>query len=118
MNRHLVAALTVLSLSACATSGTDSDAMVANDESARTASDAAVVEPEGSAVLEDVEVPKVPKTDVVSENAGMRCTFEKPTGSHRLVKVCRTRGQIEERRTEDQEFIRKVQRTASPAGSN
>ena len=116
MNRYLVTILTVLSLSACATSSKDTNSTVASTTTTPTSSDVVIAEREDDVVIDDVDAPKVPKTQVVSESTGMRCTYEKPTGSHRLVKVCRSRGEIDERREADQEFIRKVQRTPSPAG--
>lgn len=42
------------------------------------------------------------------------CGKEAPTGSHVKVKVCRTRTEIEQRRKNDQEFMREIGTTPVP----
>lgn len=115
MIRQCVATAIFLNIVACATSGPESKVSVAQADTSTTSTDPVARKSEGDDPIEDVDAPKIPRNETVSRNSAIVCTKERITGSHRLTKVCRTRSEIESRRTADQDMIRKVQRT--PVGA-
>lgn len=114
MYRHLAVASIVLCLAACATAGNGPDEMAANSDAPAIAGEPDVAEHDASGIYDDVEVPTVPRADDIVVGSGVKCTYERTTGSHRLTKICRTEAQIESRRAADQQMIKKVQSTPVP----
>ncbi len=96
MNRRYVVAATFLGVAACATSGPDSPVPGATVETSVITSNPTVTEGE----FEDVDVPEVPKVAIIPGQIEVVCRNEIPTGSHLVIRVCRTRSEIEKKRTE------------------
>ena len=117
MNRRYVVAAIFLGLAACATSGSESPAPDAKVEAELKTSNPSAAEGE----IEVFDIPEVSTVANISDQAnipdssGLVCRREKITGSHRVTRVCRTRAEIERRRTEDQTMINKLRR--KPVGS-
>ena len=110
MNRRYVMATTFLGIAACATSGPESPVPVAKVETPTTTSSPTAAE----SVIEVVDVPKVPKTVIIPAQSQVVCHKEKPTGSHRVIRVCRTRSQIANRRTADQAMLKNISNAPVP----
>lgn len=110
MSRRYVVAVTFLGIAACATSGPESPVPGAKVESSVITSKPTAVEGK----FEDVDVPEVSKMATIpaqvniSHPNALVCRREKITGSHRVTRVCRRRVDIDRRRAEDQETIRKI----------
>ena len=90
MNRHVVVAALFLGIAACATSvpqsqesGAEAGYSETTSNSATPASEMVVID-----ILEVSEVAIVPGQDEVV------CSMERRTGTHRKVRVCRSRSQI------------------------
>ncbi len=102
MNRRYMVAATFLGIAACATSGPESSVPGAKVETPVITSKPTATEGE----FEDVDVPEVPKMAIISGQANIPgqsevvCRNEIPTGSHLVIRVCRTRSEIEKKRTE------------------
>ncbi len=102
MNRRYVVAATFLGVAACATSGPDSPVPGTKYETSVITSNPTATEWE----FEDVDVPEVPKVENIPGQANIPgqtevvCRNEIPTGSHLVIRVCRTRSEIEIKRTE------------------
>ena len=116
MNRRYIVATTFLGIAACATSGPESPVSGAKVETSVITNNPTAAEGEGE--YEVVDVPEVPKMATISDQANVPdqtkvvCRREKATGSHRVMRVCRTRTAIEKSRLADQDALRKLQRKA------
>lgn len=106
MNRLYVVAITFLGIAACATSGPESPVSGAKVETSVITSNPTAAEDE----FEGVDVPDVPKMATIPNQTKVVCRREKPTGSHRMIRVCRTRAAIEKTRSAEQNAVRELQR--------
>ncbi len=113
MNRHYVMAAACLGITACASSGPNLPEPAAKTVEPATRSEA--TEPDD--VLEVGTIPSVPAATVEHELAivfvqnEMVCRREMRTGSHRAVRVCRTRAEIERLETESKETFKDLHRS-------
>ena len=101
MNRHFVVAALFLSIAACATSvppSPESGAEARN--SATPVSEMVVID-----ILEESDVAIVPDQDEVV------CSMERRTGTHRKVRVCRSRSQIARSAIEAKESFEVLRRS-------
>lgn len=106
MNRLYVVAITLLGIAACATSGPESPVSGAKVETSVITSNPTAAEDE----FEGVDVPEVPKMATIPNQTKVVCRREKATGSHRVIRVCRTRAAIDKTRLADQGTVEKIQR--------
>jgi len=111
MNRRYVVAVTFLGIAACATSGPESAVPGAKVETSVITSNPTAAEVE----FEDVEIPEVPKVSNIPDQTGIVCRREQKTGSRRIIRVCRTRAEIEQRQEADQDMLEKTQRSGDVA---
>lgn len=61
--------------------------------------------PAGEEEIEVAEVPSVPATAVAADRSGRVCRNERRTGTNRVVRVCRTRAEIERQQVEGKEVF-------------
>lgn len=106
MQRLLVLIASCVCATACGTtapastpSETDPVAGPVSDEQAtdrgRIVPDGDTTMADGAEVIPVAEVPDVPEADYIGEQTDIVCQRIKPTGSHRAIRVCRTRDEIE-----------------------
>jgi len=105
MIRRYVLAAAFFGITACATSSPP-----APEPGAKAADPVTNVNStNASAELEVVEVPVVPEMTVSKNNESPYdriCRYERETGSHMQVRICRTRSEIEASRKSGQEAVR------------
>ncbi len=105
MIRRYVVAAAFFGITACATSSPQAPEPVANDSDPVKNSDST----KDSAELEVIEVPGVPEMTISKNNESPYdriCRYERETGSHMQVRICRTRAQIEASCKSGQEAVR------------
>ena len=107
MNRRYVVAATFLGITACVTSAPESPESAAQAGNSVTNSNSTVAVDE----LHVVDVPEVPEAPIVANNDKPNervCRWERETGSHMRIRVCRTRAEIEGERLATQKVLRQM----------
>ena len=114
MSRRYILAATIFGISACATSRPDLPELAATSENSATNRNPTAV----LAQLENVDVKEteVPAAGNARSPDDLICRRERITGSHMSTRVCRTRAEIEETRTDAQETLRDFERRSAAAG--
>jgi hypothetical protein len=132
MIRLITMTVAAIGVGACASSGPQNDGaavdsdnsnLVARSTTAETAMDVenAEVSTGEEAVIEYVEAPEVEFQAAAAEpqqRSDVICKRERVTGSHRMEKVCRSRGESEEARAETQKQLRGAQRSTGGASNS
>ena len=90
MNRHFIVAALFLGIAACATSVPQSPESGAEARHAATTSNSATPANE----IAVVDVPELSEVAIVPAQDEVICSMERKTGTHRKIRVCRSRSQI------------------------
>lgn len=134
MIRLITMTIAAIGVAACASSGPQNEAagvaadsdnsnLVARSTTAETAMavETAEVSAGEDTVIEYVEAPDVELEAAAAEpqqRSDVICKRERVTGSHRMERVCRSRGESEEARAETQQQIRGAQRSTGGASNS
>jgi len=118
MNRHWMAVMISIGISACAASGPDSSRPVAEAENAsESTSESVTPAPTTDDSIVVVDIPGESATPAEASNLDMPaqrdvvCVRERRTGSHRARRVCRSRAQIAKEELEARETFDDLHRS-------
>ena len=107
MNRHFVVAALFLGIAACATSVPPSPESGAEARNSATTSNSST--PASEMVVFDV--PEVSEVAIVPGQDEIVCRMERRTGTHRKIRVCRSRSQIARSAIEAKESFEVLRRS-------
>ena len=114
MNRRYVVAATFLGITACVTSSPESPDSAAQAGNSVTSSNSTTAADE----LHVVDVPEVPILAKYEKRNERVCRYERETGSHMRIRVCRTRAEIEGTRLATQKVLRQMSMGTSATSSD
>ena len=114
-----------LGLMACSTTAPPDDRAGATDGAVSQASTGAPpTDEQGPVAATDADVipvtqvPAVPQSDYVGEEAEVVCQWVRPTGSHRKKRICRTRAEIERASINGKEAFDEMHRSQQNGAGN